>query len=308
MGSHFSCRRDPDNDQEQQPAPARPRPLQRLKTKFSVRVKHKPPKPKIVHVHNKDLRAGPVPGPPLEMAHRGAGHRLIQPPIIDLVSDEEDDHHASPFNASPSPALPAPFMAQQGNLPPLQLMNPGPAPNPPQPHPHRPIHQELANGVYLPDIMVNQHEADQFQDFDDFDIRDAELERAMFEQYHNELQRRPADPEKNGGPSCQNRENAPSVAAPVSKATSLEQVMAVFPGICQNYVSTLYDTVSPTSDGLIAHILDKMEKGDSYPSAKEVEKSLKRKRTLDEDEAAAKKYGAADRIMPLHVGEIKIFT
>jgi E3 ubiquitin-protein ligase RNF216 len=60
-----------------------------------------------------------------------------------------------------------------------------------------------------------------------------------------------------------------------------------------------------SSERLIAHILDQMDKGILYPKAKDKAKDLKRKRDVDEDEEAARKYGAPDRIVPAHVGGIR---
>jgi TRIAD3 protein (E3 ubiquitin-protein ligase RNF216) len=82
--------------------------------------------------------------------------------------------------------------------------------------------------------------------------------------------------------------------------------VALFPGICRDHVSNLYETISPTSDHMIAHILDRMDKGESYPSAKEITKSLKRKRDIDEDEEAVRKYGAVDRVVDIR-GNIRQF-
>lgn len=72
-------------------------------------------------------------------------------------------------------------------------------------------------------------------------------------------------------------------------------VVTLFPGICRDHVSELYDTISQSSDQLIAHILDKQEKGTPWPKAKEKQNMLKRKRDIDEEEEAIRKYTAADR-------------
>lgn len=66
----------------------------------------------------------------------------------------------------------------------------------------------------------------------------------------------------------------------------------LFPGIDLDHVETLYNTVSKVSDMLIDHILSQPG---SYPKAKEKQLALKRKREIDPDEAAARKYGATDR-------------
>ena len=90
-----------------------------------------------------------------------------------------------------------------------------------------------------------------------------------------------------------------------TKVECLDNVIAVFPGICQDHVSGLYNSVSKSSERLIAYILDKMDKGAPYPKAKDKQKSLKRKREVDEDEEAARKYGAIDRVMPAGAAGIR---
>jgi TRIAD3 protein (E3 ubiquitin-protein ligase RNF216) len=70
-------------------------------------------------------------------------------------------------------------------------------------------------------------------------------------------------------------------------------------------VSELYQKVGQSSDRLIAHILDKIENGGQYPKTKDKQKTLKRKRNIDEDEEAAKKYGSVDRVVPNTVGGIR---
>jgi hypothetical protein len=80
-----------------------------------------------------------------------------------------------------------------------------------------------------------------------------------------------------------------------TKDNCVAKVLTLFPDICSEHVSELFDKVAHSSDRLIAHILDKMEKGAPYPKAKDKLKTRKRKRELDDDEAAELKYGAADR-------------
>jgi hypothetical protein len=80
------------------------------------------------------------------------------------------------------------------------------------------------------------------------------------------------------------------------KVECVNDVVAIFPDICRDFVSELYDTeVGATAEPLIAHILDKMDRGIEYPKAKDKIRPLKRKREVDEDEEAAKEYGRADR-------------
>lgn len=76
----------------------------------------------------------------------------------------------------------------------------------------------------------------------------------------------------------------------------VDDVLTLFPDICRDYVSELYDNgVGTTTEILVAYILDQLEKGTQYPKAKDKLQSLKRKRPVDEDEEAATKYGSADR-------------
>jgi hypothetical protein len=104
-------------------------------------------------------------------------------------------------------------------------------------------------------------------------------------------------------PAQQEQHQPAAVVEPQDEC--VQTVVAVFPGICIDHVSDLYDKMAKSSERLIAHILDQMDKGILYPTAKDKAKDLKRKRGVDEDEEAARKYGAADRIVPAHVGGIR---
>jgi hypothetical protein len=80
------------------------------------------------------------------------------------------------------------------------------------------------------------------------------------------------------------------------KVECVDDVLSVFPDICRDYVSELYDSgVYKIAEHLVAHILDKLDSGTDYPKAKDKLKTLKRKREMDEDEEAANKYGSIDR-------------
>lgn len=216
--------------------------------------------------------------------------------IVNLVSDDEDSDNDF-ASLSPSPAAASPSPAPPGQ--PNELLARQPAPYRP---PNPPDAGNLADAEAWEDF-VDEDGMNGFDGYDDMDIRDPELERIMMENYNREARDRPpvVVPYRNGEPSGHNQENIRPVPQPEPRAECVDQVMNVFPGICRDHVSNLYDSVSKSSDVLIAHILDKMDKGDAYPNAKkEKEKSLKRKRPLDEDEEAARKYGAVDRIMPYH--------
>jgi hypothetical protein len=88
----------------------------------------------------------------------------------------------------------------------------------------------------------------------------------------------------------------------------VQSVAGVFPGICLDHVLDLYHKIAKSSGRLIAHILDQMDKGILYPKARDKAKDLKRKRDVDEDEEAARKYGALDRIVPAQVGGIRPYV
>lgn len=64
-----------------------------------------------------------------------------------------------------------------------------------------------------------------------------------------------------------------------SKVDCFHTVSTLFPGICGDYISELYNAVSQSSDQLIAHILDGQENGKVWPKAKDKQNILKRKRS-----------------------------
>jgi TRIAD3 protein (E3 ubiquitin-protein ligase RNF216) len=78
-----------------------------------------------------------------------------------------------------------------------------------------------------------------------------------------------------------------------TKDECINKVLEVFGDICRDHVSGLYDSVSKSSERILACIVDKIEKGQGFPKAK----VLKRKRQLTEYEEAAQKYATADRIV-----------
>jgi hypothetical protein len=109
-------------------------------------------------------------------------------------------------------------------------------------------------------------------------------------------------------PHAASLEPAPAQQEPAiaeNQVDCVQSVAGVFPGICLDHVLDLYNKIAKCSERLIAHILDQMDKGILYPKAKDKAKDLKRKREVDEDEEAARKYGAPDRIVPAHVGGIR---
>lgn len=76
----------------------------------------------------------------------------------------------------------------------------------------------------------------------------------------------------------------------------INEVMNVFPDICRDHVSALYDEgVGQLSEQLIARILDNVEKGTEYPKARDKVKTLKRKRERNAEEEEELSYGSAER-------------
>jgi len=166
---------------------------------------------------------------------------------------------------------------------------------PPNSYPRSPRHGS-------PDIAAGW---EYFNDVDELDQE--QLARIMMGDFAGESQAEAGRALHSVTPPIAEYQSSPEQPAVVmeTRIECVDTVLMVFPGICRDYVSELYDTISESSDRLIAHILDKMDKGTAYPKARDIQKTLKRKRELDEDEEAARKYGAADRIIPATVGGIR---
>jgi E3 ubiquitin-protein ligase RNF216 len=172
---------------------------------------------------------------------------------------------------------------------------------PPAPAPARPVSPPRARNQPWGDYILD----------DDFDAE--EFARAI------ELEqdwRFMAEPPAPAGPEMPPRPHPAAAAAPVQqipqpaalaepKDECVQMVVSVFPGICVDHVSDIYDKIAKASERLIAHILDQMDKGIIYPKAKDKAKDLKRKRDIDEIEEAARKYGAPDRVISANVGGVR---
>lgn len=137
------------------------------------------------------------------------------------------------------------------------------------------------------------------EDGDELDVNDPLLAQFMMEGFareHDEQTARLAEFAFQPPRDQQNEQDPPPMVE--TRIQCIDQVLAVFPGICRDYVTELHTTVAQSSDFLIAHILDKIDKGTHYPKAKDTQRTRKRKREVDEDEEAARKYGSADRVIP----------
>jgi hypothetical protein len=137
------------------------------------------------------------------------------------------------------------------------------------------------------------------EDGDELDVNDPALAQLMMEAFnreHDQQAARPAQSASQPPPDHQIQRTSPPMLE--TRIQCIDQVLSVFPEICRDYVGELYTTIAQSSDFLIAHILDKADNGTYYPKAKDTQNKLKRKRELDEDEEAARKYGSADRVIP----------
>ena len=208
---------------------------------------------------------------------------------IDLVSDDENEEDlADVLTRHVSPRLNPDL---QNNNPSLQAPNvdgqhPGAAPNQ--------AVQAQANADFVAAFLI--------EDGDDLDVNDPLLAQLMLEGFareQNKVAARSAQPARQP-PNYQTAQQILSQPLPMvdARIQCIDQIILVFPDICRDYVSELYASISQSSDLLVAHILDKVDRGMQYPNAKETQKKLKRKRELDEDKEATIKYGSADRVIP----------
>jgi hypothetical protein len=236
--------------------------------------------------------------------------------VIDLISEDEDVESGSEdldfeegdlfVDAPQSPVRPQDPALGRGQQEavfhiidlmdhePLQIV-------PPVPAPARPASPPPARNQEWGDYIIDG----------DFDA--AEFARALENEGEWHFMAGPPAP---GPPIAPHQQAAPPAAAPVqqvpqlaaiaeSKDECIQMVAAVFPGICLDHVSELHNKISKSSERLIAHLLDQMDKGVLYPKAKDKAKDLKRKREVDEIEEAARKYGAPDRVISANVGGIR---
>ncbi|TVY48852.1 E3 ubiquitin-protein ligase [Lachnellula occidentalis] len=243
--------------------------------------------------------------------------------VIDLTAENDDDDQASEDSLSEDDNMydddlsddafdediffAAPEQRQQANIAPDVNGYAAPAPQAiHQAPPQQPL--ALDPPAPIPDQQANPFGAAYVMgDFildDDFD--DENFARAYERLYpppapQAPVPQPPAEPIARVQPTAQAhapaREPIPQLE---TEDECIAAVLGLFPDICPDHVSELWNKVSRSSDRLIAHILDKMEKNSSYPKAKDKQKTLKRKREVDEDEAAELKYGAPGHVAPLN--------
>ena len=214
---------------------------------------------------------------------------------VDLVSDDEDEDEEDLI------ALQDPYVPLRPN----SVL-----------HDHN-AHLPAPNGDGLlrraPPGLLGQAQVDvdfgafEIEDGDELDVNDPLLAQIMLEGFnreHHEVAARIAQP---GRQSDQPDRHFLSQSSPLvdDRIQCIDQVILVFPDICRDHVSDLYATVSQLSELLIADILDKVDHGEQYPKARETQNRLKRKRGLNEDEEAARKYGSPDRVIPEGAGGLR---
>lgn len=223
--------------------------------------------------------------------------------VIEIPDDDDDDDVV---------AVRSPSAVHLRRRSPNQHEARAPRPNPRDVAVER-IHLPNGNPAPIREPSPPIPEPWEFFDLEDYNLEDDYDHDDYFD---DEMQAREMTAE--GTRPSPPRANQPAVAGPSrnpqvqqpepaleTRVQCVDMVLMVFPGICRDYVSELYDGVSPSSDGLIAHILDKVDKGTEYPRAKDLQKALKRKRDLDEDEEAARIYGDAERVIPATIGGIR---
>ena len=234
----------------------------------------------------------------------GGNLQAMSRSYIEISDDEDpnDDVIPVPIPATPRRQKPP---VQQNNYPVVLSPQPSPlpaadgnaaqqpganvAPNPPGQEEYAGIPGDAELAAFV------------IEDGDEFDVNDPYLAQIMEEGFireRNEQASRPPQPATEYASIQAYFDNPSPPSAMETRLQCIDQVIAVFPDICRDYVSELHSTIAQTSDFLIGYILDTVDKGTLYPKAKDTQKTLKRKREMGEDEEAARKYGAADRVIP----------
>ncbi|CAG8974924.1 hypothetical protein HYALB_00006711 [Hymenoscyphus albidus] len=228
--------------------------------------------------------------------------------VVDLVSDSDDDEVEI---KSDSPIIiDDPYVI------------PSSPPRAPNTVPQTPLQQQDAPNGYMNGALpgINQmlqppngNAADGWQRFGDY-VLDEDLNDEMIARMYGpqdaqvgleanpwvlEQPQGPPVPPAQPDPPAQQFQPEGIEPQRETRLGCIDAVLAIFPDICRDHVGKLYETISYSSDLIIAHILDKTEKGSPYPKAKDMQKTLKRKRQITEEDAATLKYGAADSPEPL---------
>lgn len=210
------------------------------------------------------------PGPPGTAQPNGNG-MMHNNNIIDLTSDHEDDVCVLPRHDPERWATPQPRAFSNEASPQSMAED--------QEDMHNSLMQAVWNQAPQGEMLAN----------------DEAYARALQDEYASEFHRfgPPGQLQPPAAPLLGGNQNNPNTTHLESLDKCLRTLEAVFPGICHDHVARLYETVSKSSERLIDHILSE----GPYPRAKDKQMALKRKRQLDPDEEAARKYGAPDRVI-----------
>lgn len=236
-----------------------------------------------------------------------ANERRMPSVVIDLVSGDEGSEGDEAFYEAEEDYAPQIQMGDFQLEEPYDWMQPRrPVAAPNNIAIAVPPAQPLAAQVFPPLAGPNQIWGDYIID-DDFDLE--AFQRVIDLEQEFPFPARPAPP-----PAIpQTPQAAPAAPPPYvpqdqqppiveSREECVQAVSIIFPGICLDHVVELYNKMPRSSEQLMADILDQMDKGILYPKAKDKARDLKRKRNIDEDEEAARKYGAPDRVVPANIG------
>lgn len=154
-----------------------------------------------------------------------------------------------------------------------------------------PVRENISNGEMAApgrDLVIDDLMREGFYNLDGdfFDgVPDVDEQRAMMEDINR------ANAARNSHDQAANPLIYAEPPKMPTKEESIEAIADFFPDICRIFVSDLYDTVSQQQEFIVTHILDLA----SYPKAKDIQMTLKRKRGVDLDEETARKYAAPGR-------------
>ena len=247
--------------------------------------------PQIVPLQqNNSTRPSSAPPDVMNHARYGGDSDVASQDYIEISDDEEDaydsalDYDEEEVEEHPSANLP--------NILPRQALLPLPNGNSP---PGTNLGLASAGNSVDPAMAEANHG---FMYNDELDVQDPEIARFLMEDFRAQVAGQDFLADQQSGFNEQTRLDLQATCLEETEAQCVDNVVALFPDICRSHVSQLFLTIAQKSNQLIAHILDKMEKGTQYPKAKDSQRTLKRKRDVDEEEELDRKYGAADRVTP----------
>ena len=217
--------------------------------------------------------------------------------VIDLASDSEpDDDNGEDDDLVELRSPPAP---QNGPNRSVVLNSPFPAQqNLPEMVPLSGVRPDAVNRAPMidPEPRVADRAPAQFQEqYGGVEFDEEMFMRDMEDDLHEQSEQAPYH--IGIAPELQDHNIRPRPVSDREESLShcLDTVGNILPGICKIYVTGLYGKVSKLAVPLISYILDQPL---PYPREVDQNKVLKRKRAVDEDEEAIRKYSAHDRKVP----------